>query len=75
MPGTMIAFPANGRKTAGFLALPPGGRGPALIVVQEWWGLTGHITAVARGAADLRGAAEATLAWTRTLAFLREHVR
>ena len=47
MTGSMIAFSANGHKTPGFLSLPPGGRGPAVIVVQEWWGLVGHITAVA----------------------------
>ena len=47
MPRSMIAFAANGHKTPGYLSLPPAGRGPALIVVQEWWGLVGHITAVA----------------------------
>jgi carboxymethylenebutenolidase len=29
------------------LALPEGGRGPGVVVIQEWWGLTTHITDVA----------------------------
>jgi carboxymethylenebutenolidase len=41
--GTMISFPANGGTAQGYLALPPGGKGPGLIVVQEWWGLVDHI--------------------------------
>jgi carboxymethylenebutenolidase len=39
----MIAFPANGSTAQGYLALPPSGAGPGLIVVQEWWGLVDHI--------------------------------
>jgi carboxymethylenebutenolidase len=46
MPGTMIEFPSNGDTTPGWLALPDGGSGPGLLVVQEWWGLVGHIRAV-----------------------------
>jgi len=30
----------------GYLALPESGSGPAVIVIQEWWGLVGHITDV-----------------------------
>jgi len=30
----------------GYLALPESGNGPAVIVIQEWWGLVGHITDV-----------------------------
>ncbi|MFI0352770.1 dienelactone hydrolase family protein [Actinomadura sp. 9N407] len=30
----------------GYLATPPGGSGPGLIVIQEWWGLTDHIADV-----------------------------
>ena len=41
--GEMISFPANGRTADGYLALPPAGSGPGLIVIQEWWGLVGHI--------------------------------
>jgi carboxymethylenebutenolidase len=41
--GEMIRFPANGRTADGYLALPPSGRGPGVIVIQEWWGLVDHI--------------------------------
>lgn len=45
--GTMIQFPANGMSGKGYLAVPSAGSGPALIVIQEWWGLVDHIKAVA----------------------------
>jgi carboxymethylenebutenolidase len=45
--GETVAFPANGRTAEGYLALPPSGRGPGVIVVQEWWGLVDHITDIA----------------------------
>ncbi len=41
--GELIDFPANGRTTSGYLAVPVAGRGPGLIVIQEWWGLVDHI--------------------------------
>ena len=41
--GEMLTFPANGRSVEGYLALPSSGRGPAVVVVQEWWGLVEHI--------------------------------
>lgn len=37
------SFPSNGGTAHGYLALPPTGSGPGLIVIQEWWGLTTHI--------------------------------
>lgn len=43
MNGTMISFPSNGQNTKGYLALPPSGSGPAILVIQEWWGLVQHI--------------------------------
>jgi carboxymethylenebutenolidase len=43
MPGQMIELTANGRTTPGYLALPPSGEGPGLVVLQEWWGLVDHI--------------------------------
>jgi carboxymethylenebutenolidase len=43
MTGSMISYAANGRTNNGYLALPPSGTGPGLIVIQEWWGLVGHI--------------------------------
>jgi carboxymethylenebutenolidase len=41
-----ITFAVDGATTAAYLALPPSGAGPAVVVVQEWWGLVGHIRAV-----------------------------
>jgi carboxymethylenebutenolidase len=46
MAGTMVEFPANGGKTRAYLATPAGGKGPGVIVIQEWWGLVGHIKKV-----------------------------
>ena len=46
MPGTMIDFKSNGGTTQGYLATPAGGKGPGLLVIQEWWGLVGHIKKV-----------------------------
>jgi carboxymethylenebutenolidase len=45
--GNMIEFRANGRVAPGYLAMPPDGTGPGLVVVQEWWGLVPHIKDVA----------------------------
>lgn len=47
MPGQMVSFPSNGQTTEGYLSLPPAGRGPGVIVIQEWWGLVPHIKDVA----------------------------
>ena len=40
-------FASNGGQAYGYLALPPSGSGPGVIVIQEWWGLTDHIVGVA----------------------------
>ena len=45
--GTVVTYPANGHTASGYLAVPPGGRGPGLLVIQEWWGLVDHIKNVA----------------------------
>jgi len=45
--GQEIEFASNGERARGYLSLPPGGRGPGVIVVQEWWGLVDHIREVA----------------------------
>jgi carboxymethylenebutenolidase len=45
--GEIVTFPSNGRTAEGYLALPPSGRGPGVVVVQEWWGLVDHIKDVA----------------------------
>lgn len=45
----MIDFPSNGHKTPGYLARPGDTTQtyPAIIVLQEWWGLVPHIKDVA----------------------------
>ena len=43
MAGKMVEFPANGTKTSGYLATPASGKGPGVLVIQEWWGLVRHI--------------------------------
>ena len=44
--GEMIEFPSNGSTAGGYLAVPAGGSGPGVVVIQEWWGLVDHITDV-----------------------------
>jgi carboxymethylenebutenolidase len=41
-----VTFPSNGGEAHGYLVLPESGRGPGLIVIQEWWGLTDHIASL-----------------------------
>ena len=41
-----VTFPSNGTTAHGYLALPESGRGPGVVVIQEWWGLTDHIADV-----------------------------
>lgn len=43
MKGEMISFPSNGNTVQGYLAKSAAGSGPGVIVLQEWWGLVGHI--------------------------------
>ncbi len=43
MSGNMITFPSNGSNAQGYLAVPDSGKGPGVIVIQEWWGLVDHI--------------------------------
>ncbi|MEI7536076.1 MAG: dienelactone hydrolase family protein [Comamonadaceae bacterium] len=48
MSGSTIAISSHdGKSFGGYLALPPLGRGPGLIVIQEIWGVNAHIRAVA----------------------------
>jgi carboxymethylenebutenolidase len=43
-----ITFPANGVDGMGYLARPgDGGKHPGVIVIQEFWGLDGHIRDIA----------------------------
>ena len=46
MAGRTLEFSGNGNPCTGYLASAPGG-GPGVIVLQEWWGLVGHIKSVA----------------------------
>jgi carboxymethylenebutenolidase len=41
--GELIEFPSNGGSDQGYLAVPSGGSGPGVVVIQEWWGLVDHI--------------------------------
>jgi carboxymethylenebutenolidase len=34
-----VEFRSNGGTASGYLALPPAGRGPGVLVIQEWWGV------------------------------------
>jgi len=44
----MIEFLSNGGTTLGYLAMPDdGGKHPAIVAIQEWWGLVPHIKDVA----------------------------
>jgi len=47
MAGQMVTFASNGGTAEGYLALPASGRGPGVIVCQEWWGLVPWIKSVA----------------------------
>lgn len=47
MAGQNVEYPSNGRATRGYLTTPAAGRGPGVIVIQEWWGLNDQITGVA----------------------------
>lgn len=41
--GLRVEFPSNGHTCRGFFAAPANGKGPAVVVIQEWWGLVPHI--------------------------------
>ena len=43
----MVRYPTNGSSGSGYLATPPTGSGPGIVVIQEWWGLVDHIKDVA----------------------------
>jgi carboxymethylenebutenolidase len=51
-PRQNVTFASNGGEAHGYLALPSSGTGPGLVVIQEWWGLTGHIASVTDRYAD-----------------------
>lgn len=47
MAGQMVKLRANGDTVDGYLATPSGGKGPGVIVIQEWWGLNDQVKGVA----------------------------
>jgi carboxymethylenebutenolidase len=50
--GEMVSYPSNGGTSEGYLAVPSSGSGPAVVVIQEWWGLVPHIREVAERFAE-----------------------
>jgi carboxymethylenebutenolidase len=38
-----VTFSSNGGSCSGLFAVPASGRGPGVVVIQEWWGLVPHI--------------------------------
>jgi carboxymethylenebutenolidase len=52
MSGRMVSFVAGAEKADGFVARPGSGR-PGVIVIQEWWGLVGHVKDVVQRYASL----------------------
>jgi carboxymethylenebutenolidase len=44
--GEMVEFASDGDTARGYLAVPDSGRGPGVLVIQEWWGLVPQITRV-----------------------------
>lgn len=45
--GERVEFASNGHTCRGYLAAPDSGKGRAVVVIQEWWGLVPHIEDVA----------------------------
>src|SRR3954449_5731746 len=45
-PRQNVSFPSDGSTAHGYLATPASGRGPGVVVVQEWWGLDDHMAEV-----------------------------
>jgi carboxymethylenebutenolidase len=40
-----VEFRSNGHNASGYLATPSSGKGPGVLVIQEWWGLDSGIKA------------------------------
>ena len=47
MSGNMVEFSSNGSSASGYLSKPDSGKGPGVIVIQEWWGLVDHVKVIA----------------------------
>ena len=46
-PRQNVTFASNGSQAHGYLAVPPGGSGAGVVLIQEWWGLDDHMVDVA----------------------------
>ena len=42
-----VDIPSGQHGLTGYLAVPDAGRGPGVVVIQEWWGIVPHIRSVA----------------------------
>jgi carboxymethylenebutenolidase len=42
-----VEFQANGGTASGYLAVPESGKGPGVVVLQEWWGVDDSIKGIA----------------------------
>lgn len=47
-----VTFASNGGSCGGLLGVPASGRGPGVVVIQEWWGLVPHIENLVDKCAD-----------------------
>jgi carboxymethylenebutenolidase len=47
-----VTFSSNGGSCEGLFAVPSSGRGPGVVVIQEWWGLVPHIDELVNRFAD-----------------------
>ena len=45
-PRQNVTFASNGAEAHGYLAVPSSAKGPGVVVIQEWWGLTSHIASI-----------------------------
>jgi carboxymethylenebutenolidase len=45
--GEMVSYRSNGGTSEGYLALPSATGAPAVVVIQEYWGLVSHIVSLA----------------------------
>ena len=45
--GATVTFASNGGTASGYLSSPASGKGPGILVIQEWWGLNTQIKGVA----------------------------
>lgn len=50
--GQPVEFPSNSNTCQGYFAAPESGKGPAVVVIQEWWGLVPHIQDLVERFAD-----------------------